>query len=306
MKKVLRIHLPGGLGNQVFSYLGALGVCLENNLSLDVCLECLDSKHTNNAYDIRSLNFDSLMAKKRSAHPGRKLYRLRNGIARRIGVIAVMSDLILGVVVENRGKNQEAFDTQLNKAIRRKFVRVINCYAYFQNCTKIMNLPVEKRVISRHANSHKFISLAREIEDARPVMMHVRLGDYLEPSNLNTIGVLSSEYYKNAILSLSPELQKREVWVFSDDIKEAKRLHSQISKRVRFIEHDPSDDPAEAMFLMTLGDATICANSTFSLASCLVNPNKRDIVVPETWTKDNNLPPPGYLPSWIQVESKWI
>lgn len=115
-----------------------------------------------------------------------------------------------------------------------------------------------------------------EFGKKRYTSIHVRKGDY---TNLHTYYYqLTKEYYDTAIEILKDKTD--EFLVFSDDIEACKVMFSDL-KNVRFIENEK--DYIE-LYLMTLCDNNIVANSSFSWWGAWLNKNENKIVVgPSQW-----------------------
>ena len=119
----------------------------------------------------------------------------------------------------------------------------------------------------------------------KPIILHVRLGDYLQGSGV-TLGVLSLEYYKNALNLIREKYPNNEVWVFSNETAKAKILLTPIiDSSFRFINEAEGKDPAEVLLAMSLGQALIVSNSTFSLWSAKISHDLNLIVIPEPFFK---------------------
>jgi len=106
-----------------------------------------------------------------------------------------------------------------------------------------------------------FERLAREADKQRPVMVHVRRGDY--KSNPQW-GLLAADYYERAFDALGLS-QGDSVWVFSDAPDEADQIVPLPRSIDKFVVKTPKESPAaETMLLMTLGRGLVMANSTLS------------------------------------------
>ena len=134
--------------------------------------------------------------------------------------------------------------------------------------------------------------------------MHVRRKDYC--SARNTIGLLSREYYEEAIFYLETVLPHSDVWVFSDDISEAKDLLDGISStKITWIEPPNNSDPAESLVLMSYGEGIIMANSSFSWWAAATGNVAKKVVAPSPWFR--NLEEPELLipNNWYLIPSRW-
>lgn len=110
----------------------------------------------------------------------------------------------------------------------------------------------------------------------RYTSIHVRKGDYIRFETFYHF--LTNEYYDVAIEMLKDKTD--EFLVFSDDIDACKEMFNGLDN-VRFIENEK--DYVE-LYLMTLCDNNIIANSTFSWWGAWLNKNENKIVIgPSKW-----------------------
>lgn len=113
-------------------------------------------------------------------------------------------------------------------------------------------------------------------KDKRYTSLHVRRGDYV--SLVTFYHQLSDEYYDSAIELLKDKTD--EFLIFSDDIEWCKERFKNI-KNARFI--DNQKDYVE-LYMMSLCDNNIIANSSFSWWGAWLNNNENKIVVgPSIW-----------------------
>lgn len=134
----------------------------------------------------------------------------------------------------------------------------------------------------------------------RPLVVHIRLGDYLQESKF---GTLSADYYSRALAELFDVKKYQKIWVFSDEIEKAKLLIEQ--KYLVFVRWFPDIDEPAAVTLekMRLGHAYILANSSFSWWGAFLSkiPNAPTIA-PTPWF--TGLPEPTDLvpTNWKRLE----
>ena len=110
----------------------------------------------------------------------------------------------------------------------------------------------------RGAELQNLISLAR-VEN--PLVVHVRLGDYLNEPNFGILGV---EYYKEAIQQAFDPGRHKTIWLFSDDAHRAlNRIPENFRAVTRVIEEVDGSD-CNTLVAMTHGKDFVIANSSFS------------------------------------------
>lgn len=125
------------------------------------------------------------------------------------------------------------------------------------------------------------------------VSLHVRRGDYLKFPGVHP--TCSIKYYENALSKFSP---KPKVLIFSDDIDWCKQNF--LGDRFVFIQ----EEDYISLYLMSLCEHNIIANSSFSWWGAWLNQNPNKMVIaPKTWfgpSATHN--PEDLIPkTWIQL-----
>ncbi len=171
-------------------------------------------------------------------------------------------------------------------------------YRYLEQFSKLNKdgLTVEPQVFSRTLKN-----FLRQIEFTDPIALHVRRGDYV--GNKST-GLLSDQYYREALDILASK--DREVWVFSDDIQEARKLLLKMScPNWKWIDSSNLDSSTQTLYAMSMCSDIIIANSTFSWWAANLN-RKSGVVAPKKWFA-NQTDPIDLIPEqWHRVNSNWV
>lgn len=134
----------------------------------------------------------------------------------------------------------------------------------------------------------------------RPVIVHLRLGDYKQEKG---IGVLPPIYFERALMYLQGKEFSKKIWIFTDEVD---LVHKFITPPAIFsvrIIGENGLNPAETLELMRYGSAYVIANSTFSWwAAFLSYQTGCTTIMPSPWFQ--NMPSPaGIKPQdWIEVE----
>jgi hypothetical protein len=141
--------------------------------------------------------------------------------------------------------------------------------------------------------------LIRESRTERPLVLHVRLTDYLMHP---TFGTLDLGYYEQAIKIAKKDFDFGKIWVFSDDISMAKsKLKFLEHENVRFIS-EVDNSPAATLEAMRLGRNYIIANSTFSWWSAMLSRDPRaKVIAPEPWFFSMTDPKDLIPPNWVRI-----
>jgi hypothetical protein len=135
----------------------------------------------------------------------------------------------------------------------------------------------------------------------KPLVVHVRLGDYLVEGGF---GTLDQSYYFAAVSKALELGDFGKIWVFSDEPLEAmKRLPNLPGVEVRLM---PAfeESPATALEVMRMGKGYVIANSTFSWwgASLSYQPNPV-VIYPYPWFKSMDSPLDLVPPNWLPVKT---
>jgi hypothetical protein len=141
--------------------------------------------------------------------------------------------------------------------------------------------------------------LNRESRTEKPLVLHVRLTDYLLHP---TFGTVDLEYYEQAIKIAKKNFDFGKIWVFSDDISMAK-------SKLKFLEHENvryisevDNSPAATLEAMRLGHNYIIANSTFSWWSAMLSRDPRaNVIAPEPWFSSMADPKDLIPPNWVRI-----
>lgn len=118
---------------------------------------------------------------------------------------------------------------------------------------------------------------------------HVRLGDYLHPDVMQSIGSLSYKYYMDAFTSLSTMYDPDVVFYTNGSLSDLKQYLN--NPDYTWEMHRGTSDLDDLRQLATHG-AIICSNSTFCLWAAYLS-HASDVIVPKYFTKrdmDKNAP----------------
>jgi hypothetical protein len=135
--------------------------------------------------------------------------------------------------------------------------------------------------------SSRFVQTLARAESLKPIILHVRLADYLhEPK----IGVLSKRYFEEALKLISSR-ESRTIWIFSDSPNMV-RNEMFVSNAIN-AEVFGSDDfsTAETFELMQKAEYLVISNSTYSWwAARISESSKKMIIAPEPWFSGQESP----------------
>lgn len=154
------------------------------------------------------------------------------------------------------------------------------------------NLGEDNEVLLKHAGERTLVSL------------HVRRGDYTSATNQSIHGVCSLDYYRKAISYITEKIQNPFFIIFSDDIDWV-RSNLSIPFHHEYAVFNKGANSYKDMWMMSLCDHNIIANSSFSWWGAWLNNNPNKIVIsPKTWFASVKLQEQAwslYCDNWIKL-----
>jgi len=168
-------------------------------------------------------------------------------------------------------------------------------YRYFENYRDVLlesfSFPeIIKKNVSEIANT---------IAGNVTASIHIRRGDYVSSKSTNDFhGVCDIAYYNSAIAYLKARYPDLYILVFSDDIEWVKE-HLPVSGKHLYVTNG-NRHPAEDMYLMSICNHNVIANSSFSWWAAWLNRNNNKVVIaPQKWFNTD-------LPTNDLIPAKWI
>jgi Glycosyl transferase family 11 len=130
------------------------------------------------------------------------------------------------------------------------------------------------------------------------VLIHVRLGDYLNPINQNRFYTVTDEYINKALEMLKPLSSWKTIEVITDDIRNFNLLLPKTAAQTSIIHNLNSKDSFE---LLVKAPNKIISNSTFSWWAAWVGGG--NVIAPHNWFKEDSglkIIPKEFFPSdWL-------
>ena len=300
MLKPVTVQLVGGLGNQLFGYFAGRYVAKRLGTELLLDVSQFDKGITAHGSSIESfvLNERLVNLGQETRLPVLVAQNALNYAANKVSSLTRMTEMLTGIHTSKPiGIDPNILSVRPGMLMRGYY----QTYFYVQEV--MSDDSFNQLRLSKLTNW--FSDLADESESARPIMVHVRRGDYAKEANRNW-GMLDARYYQNAVARALHMIDEpdRPVWVFSDEIPLAKAELSQVLPNARFILPPRESPAAESLMLMSRGSANVISNSTFSWWSAILNADSV-VVAPSKWFK--NMPDPEGLvpPNWQIEESDW-
>ena len=296
------LYLTGGLGNQLFQFSYAIFQAEKGEVALDTTLGnprvSVDGEVELSQYLLPSnVSFMSRSRKGGQFYSRTAGYLLRTNLSgnllqrtKLVRICAqVLGSLVLSVhvrrLINARVSRDIGYDQKLNQILSPSFF-----IGYFQT-DKWASEPQAFEVLDNLSPIRMTATALELIESARtskPIIVHVRLGDYVGESSF---GIPSTTYYLNALNVFLREDSKRKIWVFSDEIDKAKlHLPQQYIDQCKWI-NEPSLTSAETLEVMKYGADYVIANSTFSWWGAFLRKNREArVIAPSPWFKDGPSP----------------
>ena len=146
------------------------------------------------------------------------------------------------------------------------------------------------------SSPHWLTELSYEAQVEAPIIVHIRLGDYLGIPNLSH---LDNDYFVAGLKECLSERPSAPVWIMSDDVVGVReRLSDPIWKNAKFIAIQDSDAVLN-LEILRLGGSFVLSNSTFSWWGATLSRTEDPlVVVPENWFRATDNPVAIYPPQW--------
>lgn len=283
------LFLAGGLGNQLFQVAFAIDRYGLGNFKIDwskrhprnkdldipsiiEVIPFLEGHLLHKRHNSRSLSFMYRLSFSTFQKPHREKSLLKR-------LLKNPSHVLLKIYFGLRYRHRVSFthDTNAQRSIESKSEV---CIGYFQSSRFIDNLGIENFPVVFPSISDKGSELLSSIEEKKPVIVHVRLGDYI---NNPSIGILDESFYKKAF-EISRQKVANPIWVFTDSEELVLDfIPNSLQKGIKIVESQDLS-PGELLTCMTRGALYIISNSTLAwwAAFLRVNP-EAPVLAPEKW-----------------------
>ena len=311
MDKKNYVFLTGGFGNQLFQIAGALANSSEGIIAIPNKNNA--RKNSEGQLDIEEFKWNGRIR----INPHLRLWQItekalnyclrvfaqKNDIEPsnlKDKIIKVAASLIVSLnlrailrVVPNIGLGYSKI--QLNSSKSYFFIGYFQSYRYLTN-TQNMAIFKESSLKSEKSYLQEYKLLAKT---ERPLVVHVRLGDYLQSPDF---GVIPSEYYETAIERIWDKNIFGKIWLFSDNPTDAiSRIPKALTENVRVIPNFEESTPV-TFEVMRNGVGFVIANSTFSWwAASLAHERDVKVIAPWPWFAIGSGPKDLLPPNWITL-----
>jgi glycosyltransferase involved in cell wall biosynthesis len=289
-KREIHVILNGGLGNQLFELSAALQMGAKNMILAERSIgypRLLDSQKTSIEGFSFPVNIQFLTRSRWKLLSKACNLVLRLGLNSRDDIFTKLcltaTSLLLSFYFKKPTRiflNQGVGWSQ-PRHFSGKSVALIGYFQSYKNQNP-ETLNVVKQSMSK-VRGRELDGLRELARIETPLIVHVRLADYLNEPNFGVPGV---KYYFDAIRELYDQELHKSIWLFSDEIESAKdRIPPELQSKTRLIAEVDGNDYS-SLIAMALGQDFVIANSTFSwwAARLSSNPNTR-VIFPSPWFK---------------------
>jgi hypothetical protein len=291
---VLKVVLSGGIGNQFFMLFAALDIASQKNSQV-----IAHSPRTTKGFQIHGSTLDTFEFEPSFNYepaPFQLGFRIRiySFLYKRLRSLAIPI-----ILVSNYYESHVlGYDKSINYVNGNVTIK-----GYFQTYRHFENYLERNPAFSlRLANpSNVYLQMQERLASKLITVIHVRLGDYF--LHQNSVGILSAEYFVNAINTLN--LSNTEVLVFSDDIAEAYRMISDVLPLETYWIGKDQLSAEESLELMRMGSQFVISNSSFSYWGALLAKDPIKVIAPSKWFKGEQDPLDLVPPGWVKTESVW-
>lgn len=298
-----KFRIPGGLGNQLFAYYGALFASLKVDVDVFLDLASVDRNHYKSGVSLLSFDLaEDKLAITNSILPNTRRNRYINRLIKDAKRLTGLEKTLLFPPGLDSRQQIERF------LFSRSYFypRTVNIEGYFSDFSFFDGVPREFQTLKLKNASNAFDELSAQTRNQRTLAIHHRLGDFTELGS--SVGILSSEFYKEA-LDLAGDSKMKKILVFSNDPENSKSLFRNWGigdSRISWIGPEDLPDPAETLLLMSMANSIICSNSTFSYwAAKLSSTDDTSIFYPKEFRRDNLANVLNIPGNWKPLASMW-
>jgi hypothetical protein len=281
----VRVFLRGGLGNQLFQYAAGMFLSRKQNEDLELRHDLLP-----NAWDsimdiprcpvqLDSFRFEGTLCCNKSQPAGKthffsKVLQLQRVLAD----IAPKLFLRMGVLAGETSNSPDFLTLQS--------VRTLNAYCTSLIPALMLGESLRKQIRDVVNPSPMFLDLSRQASASSPIIVHIRLGDYLKLSHLfgaTDYDAISKEIDRVKNSNFAP------VWLFTDSPSDLTHGIEQSLGVSRIVGPDTIESPVENLVLMASGSHFIAANSTFSWWAAFLKGEGGHVSFPKTLGSGHNI-----------------
>ena len=303
------MRIAAGLGNQIFNYCFARSLSLDLNKELYLNLSFFRySAKKHEIYGLHSFDIKGIVGNYPFININilfKLIYHMGNcPIINKIPIVETVIHYLennTGYNIKFNFKEQYIFDLDEIEDINLQDFDNIEMPAYFDG-TFQFSVDSKNRLFVSEKFFRKYNKIIHEdleylpkltseaqkivndMEESNSVLLHVRHGDYVGEHDF---GLCSGEYYENSIEIMASKIENPKFFIFSDDIKGAKKL--KINYPHEFVDFKENNElnargNGELLKVMSSCKHFIIANSTLSWWAAFLSKNENKIIItPKPW-----------------------
>lgn len=305
------IHLMGGLGNQLFQIAAGLSVSLKSGNSL-VIDESFGTYRKNilGQADLHGYGVSKHYSFFHTAKPNR-LFSRSLGLLIRFSLntsrskftkmakclLSTINSLYLSICLGTSVKIWSANVLGYEKITADKVSNYL--LGYFQTY-KFASEDQIKLILNGLSVSDPSVTSHKEIYlGTKTLIVHIRLGDYKELPNF---GLLSKNYYDDAITLMMTKFGFKNICVYSDSIDDAKEFIPHRYLKLCYWMDSKNESAVVTLEKMRCGSGYIIANSSFSWwGAFLSHTINAPVIAPKPWFAGMDEPNELIPPTWIRI-----
>ena len=281
----VHVFLRGGLGNQLFQYATGLSYSTDHQRKLVIRPDLLPQSEDKIGGVSRWPNQIAAFA-----HSG-EIRKIRHQPPNATNTFGKSMQLmrVLGDYAPNLTQKLGwlAGESSIQLPASSVGIRLINSYTSNKSLAWDIRGRLSAEIGQVINPSKRFETLMSEMRSTKPIVAHLRQGDYLNLKG--TYGELDSHYFNRALEILRNRGQRGPVWLFTDGTQGLPQPLELAIRPTKVIGPSETLSPLETLSLMSSGGSFIAANSSFSWwAAFLQNPGQPSIVPNITQARVNN------------------
>jgi hypothetical protein len=283
------LYIHAGLGNQLFQLAAANVLCEGGNYLIDM------SKFNKEEDFLSKFSFENklnILPMRKKKFMEQKLINLiiranyRPNKKQKTQWIYSFVDLVSKNILSKiylKGRtivtsSNLGFDDEL--IIKKPYSYLIGYFQSYVWPSKPINKTFFKDIkLIKSTSEFKYYFELSKVE--KPLIVHIRLGDYLVQKSF---GLLSKDYYHQALESLWSTNKYEKIWIFSNEPDKAKSyIPNHLIASCRSIDLDLNDATA-TLQLMRYGYGYVLSNSTFGWWGAFLTINVgANVIAPTPW-----------------------
>lgn len=281
----VRVFLRGGLGNQLFQYAGGLYLSQKQNEELEIRHDLLPNARdsilgvTRFPVQLDRFRFKGTLTCKVSQPEGKthflsKILQLQRVLADKVPKLF----LRLGVLAGEVSKSPDFLSI--------RSIRTVNAYCTTSIPAVMLGESLRKQIRDVVNPSAMFLDLSKQASVSGPIIVHIRLGDYIGLPHL--YGATDYDSIRKEIFRVKKS-NSAPVWLFTDSPSDLNLGIKESLGISKIIGPDTIENPVENLVLMAAGSHLIAANSTFSWWAAFLKGEGSHVSFPKTSGSGHNI-----------------